>query len=391
MRILANPTYRKIMERMSIPFPVGFDVMGKLLIVDLAELIHLLMGGSSNSGKTISLQTLMTTVTLFCSPSKINLVLFDGALNLSYFDKLPHLSCPVIQDSETGFKAFMALKKEMERHILIKNSDEFHKLPSIMLVIDESISFISGIGNSQMLKPLPEAISNILRRGRHAKIHIVLAAQDPTVKDMKCDIGNIISRIAFTCAKLNYSMTILGEPGAERLSGNGELYFKSPKHGGLKYLQGTYITPAEITKVVNYVRERDQTYDDKYKFTINEEDFQYIEEDETDYSSIVYPDTQKHDPNDKLLAHIIVWSLGRDSISRNAISDTFKIGWRRANGFIEKLYELGIVGDTYAKLARSVLIFQLEDLSSETVDFLGQHGYTSEDIQKAFDVRNVGA
>ena len=240
-----------------------------------------------------------------------------------------------------------------------------------------------------MARLLPEMISNILRRGRHAKIHVVLAAQDPVLKDMKCDISNATSRIAFTCAKLNYSMTILGEPGAEKLSGNGELYFKSPQHSGLKFLQGAYITLEEVDKVLKYANERDQVYDDTNKFIVDSSVLEDMD-DEISFTEVkVIPNTTKCDADDKLLANIIVWSLGRDSISRNAIGTSFNTGWRRADRFIEQMYKMEIIGEAFAKLPRKVLPTNVEDIPPDVVRFVNDHGYGLDKITEVFNARNA--
>jgi S-DNA-T family DNA segregation ATPase FtsK/SpoIIIE len=182
LRILTHPTYPPHTQDMLIPYPIGFDVMGKVIIVDLASLIHLLIGGSSHSGKTIGLRCLITSIVGSRSSSKVNLIIFDGASNLNQFNGIPHLCCPIIQDSETGLNVILALSAEMERRIAIKNSPEFHQHPRIVCIIDEFQSFISMMGDKQTL--FTETVTGLLRRGRHANINIVLAAHDPTVENV---------------------------------------------------------------------------------------------------------------------------------------------------------------------------------------------------------------
>jgi len=386
LRIMSDPSCRELVEGMSLPYAVGIDAIGCPLIVDLAELTHLLIGGASNSGKTVGLKSLITSIVCTRLPEDVNLIIFDGASSLEQFDGLPHLSCPVIQDSETGFNAVMALKDEMERRILLKSTDDFDNLPSIVLVVDEFISFITGIGDAQRANQLPEAISQMLRRGRHAKIHVVLAAQDPVIKEMKSDIGNITSRIAFTCAKANYSMTILGEPGAEKLLNNGEMYFKSPKHSGLKFLKGSYISSEELDVVLQRVMERDASYESEHLFRIDEADLCYTEEN-ADYNFTGIPEATKVTADEKLLAHIIMWSLGRESISRNAICTAFSIGWRRADKALMAMSQMKLVGDGYAKLAREVIPTHYEAMPLDAISLLERCGYTEEDIRNAFSPR----
>ena len=98
-----------------------------------------------------------------------------------------------------------------------------------------------------------ETVSCLLQRGRHAKINVVLAAQNPTVQNMKVDLGNVTARMAFRCAKRNYSETILGESGAEHLSGNGDMLFKSPQSDELNRIQGIFVSPSELRHMVKQI------------------------------------------------------------------------------------------------------------------------------------------
>jgi len=393
--ILKRHSYREHTKRMQTPYLIGFDVMGKPVVVDLVSYIHWLLGGSSYSGKTVGIMCMLISIIWSCCPSKVNLIVFDGASNLTQFDGIPHLSYPIIQDPEIGFKVMLALKEELEHRIRIKNTDEFQKLPIIICILDEFLSLISGVRDRQMQKELTETISNLLRRGRHGKIHMVLAAQDPTIKDMECDIGNITARVAFTCAKLNYSMTILGEAGAEKLSGNGELYFKSPKHSGLQYLQGAYISEKDIDAVVSHVcfnyankSPSEKEMDQQYKFLIDDELMQQTEgDDEFDMTSNSAKSTQAVE--DKLFAKVIIWALGRETVSGNMISDTFNVGWRRAKKLLDRLNSMEIAGDMDAKLPRAVLPIKIEDLPAKVVDVLIRNGYTQEQAEEALSSKRI--
>lgn len=390
--ILTSPSYPAYTKDMTTPYAIGFNVMRRPVVVDLVTHIHWLLGGSSSSGKTVGVECLITGVAYSCSPEDVNLIIFDGAANLTQFDAIPHLSCPVIQDSDTGSLVIKALYEEMEKRITTKNEDieTFNKLPFIVCVLDEFVSFVSGIGDKQMACLLPDIISGLLRRGRHSKIHLVLAAQDPVIKDMKCDLGNATARLAFTCAKPHYSVTILGEGGAEKLSGNGEMYFKSPKHQGLQYIKGAYITPDEIRMVCDHIRTRydEAKWDDSYKFVVDIEALRQAAV--VADIPVVTGAATTQDIDDKILAKIIKWTIERNTVSANAIDQAFKnIGARKASRIIDRLYKLGIAGEANGKLGRKVLPVCIEDLSSEVIDFLDRHGYTTDDIEKAFDTKPI--
>ena len=233
--------------------------------------------------------------------------------------------------------------------------DAFNRQPHLIYVIDEFASFVSGIGDKSMAELLPYYLSQLLRRGRHAKIHLVMAAQDPVMKHMKCDIGNATARLAFTCAKPHYSVTILGEGGAEKLSGNGEMYFKSPKHTGLQYIKGAFISPGEINTVCDHIRAKynEVKWDDSYKFNVDVSLFQETTDIIDEPLASVAATMQNTD--DKFLAEILMWTLGRETVSANAIHQAFKCGQRKAGRFIERLQRLGVVDEAKEKNPRNVL------------------------------------
>ncbi|OPZ87090.1 MAG: DNA translocase SftA [Firmicutes bacterium ADurb.Bin419] len=375
---------KSILSKMRIPYVVGHDAMGETVIVDLANCPHLVIGGSTNSGKTTSLLILILSIVLMKSVNKVNLLLFDmGAGDLAPFCDLPHLSHPIIKDTQTGVRVLTVLKQEMERRIEIKNSAEFKLLPNIVCIIDEFPSFISEVIDKVELKALTETLSSLLRRGRHAKISIVLAAQDPTVKNMKCDISNITTRIAFACAKPQYSVTILGEGGAEKLNGQGNLLFKSRDFNGLRRAQGSYVSSRDIEKALSCIS---YNQDSRYKFEIKDSDIKQQTEMKNDLMINSAPSTSGN--CDDLLAKIIIYALGLNSISCNVIEEIFRLGYRRASGYLNKLYQLNIIGDKHAKLPRPVLPIHYEDLSAEIISFLKKNGYSEEYIKKTLNTKH---
>jgi len=378
LRIITNPRYKEYTKDMRIPYSIGYNVLGRPVIVDLVEYIHWLFGGSSNSGKTVGVKCLITDVICSCSPEDVNLIIYDGASNLIQFDGTPHLVGDVMQCPESGFKVVSKLYEEMERRIALKNEDseKFHRHPFIICVLDEFISFIASVSDRNMAKCLTNMVSQLLRRGRHAKIHMVLAAQDPLIKDMKCDIGNASSRLGFTCAKSNYSMTILGESGAQNLSGDGEMYFKSNKHTGLEYIKGAYISPDEIEMVCEHIRAKyqDASWDSSYKFMVDDEGF---EKPHNVLNNV--PVLTEQEIEDRLFAEIIMWTLKRKEVSALQLKNAFNMGWPRANEFLDRLHEIGIVSARHGKLPRNVLFACVEDLPENVIGFLNSLGYTSAD------------
>jgi S-DNA-T family DNA segregation ATPase FtsK/SpoIIIE len=387
-QILINKGFIEQRKKMALPYILGFDSKGDLVVSDLARFPHLLIGGSTNSGKTVSTKALVASLISCKSPNKVNFVVIDvGATDLTPFNDVPHLSCPVIRDGETALKALLALKAEMERRIELEISDPeaYRQLSRIVIIIDEAPALLSGVHGKEIQKLLIEAISSILQRGRHAKLHVVISAQNPTIQNMKIDLGNVTSRVAFKCAKRNFSETILGEGGAEHLVGKGDLLLKSPQHNDLHRIQGVYITNAELGVVIEKVKFQRLGTNYPFKFTINDTDL--CEELYSFNGTRNRPITAKSDADDRLLVEIITWALERDSISCNNLCDTFKIGWRRANVFIDKLNTLGIVGEMFAKLPRPVLPHDIDDIDINLINFLAEHGVSEDQITTIINAR----
>lgn len=204
--ILQDSDFGKDMKCKECPYVVGYDDLGNVVLADLAEFPHLLLGGSSNSGKSVGLQALIAGIASTKSPSEVNFVLVDvGTADLMVFKNLPHLSFPIIRDRIMATNALNALVSEMEHRINLEHTDpsRFRTLPRLVLIIDEFPDLFRNI-DKDMSKNLKNDISSLLQRGRHAKIHLVLSAQNPNNRNMQADLDSITARIAFKCAKKTF-------------------------------------------------------------------------------------------------------------------------------------------------------------------------------------------
>ena len=371
--------------KMFLPYIIGHGITNELVAIDLSKSPHLLLGGATNSGKTVGLQALITCIITCKLSNCVNLILIDvGAADLMIFDGIPHLACPVIREKNAAYHAILSLQKELEKRIQmqIADSDTFKKLPRLLLIIDEFPALFSGI-DKNTAKLLTDALSGLLQRGRHAKIHVVLAAQNPTIQNMHVDLGNITTRIAFRCAKSNFSETILGERGAENLAGRGDMYFKSPDYTELQRIQGIFITPRELSEIAKHFRSLKYNLKrNPYKFTISTDQLNELQH---YISASLYnrPVDTKQQIDDQLLAQIAVWTLGEETISCNSICSKFHIGWNRAKGFLDRLQDMGLIGDIYAKLPRTVLPYSVSDIPRDTMDFLQDNNFLQEEIIQA--------
>lgn len=373
-------------SKMALPYIIGYDPKDKLLCIDLATAPHLLVGGSTNSGKTVALRALITCIAYTKSSSSVNFILIDvGASDLCLFNELPHLSCPVINEQADAVRALLALDAEMKHRIALQsaNAKQFQRLSRLVLLIDEFPALFTGLDKATE-KTAIHALSALLQRGRHAKIHVVLAAQNPTLKIMKLDLSNITARMAFRCAKRNFSETILGEGGAERLSGKGDLLFKSATHDLLR-AQGIFITSEELTRIVHALACIPPAWDIHQRFVLqkNAQDaYSFLEK--PVISGTVVRDAQESLFTETLFAQIVAWALQRSTVSANQIMTQFHLGWNRANRYMAMLEQYGIVECLDAKLPRKVLSSSLKALPADVIRLLKQNGLFPNDPPFAF-------
>lgn len=395
LRILNNPDYEETLEEMELPYVIGYNNLGNPVIIDISTFPHLLLGGSTNSGKSVGLRVLITTNIYDKPPSKVNLVLIDvGAGDLIEFNGIPHLSCPVVRDHETAYRTIAAVKTEMERRIKLEqtNLTEFKRLPRLVMVIDEFPALFMGLDNKKMLQQMKNDISSLLQRGRHAKIHLILAAQNPTVQNMKVDLGNITARIAFRCAKKNYSETILGESGAENLFGPGSLLLKSPYDSGLQRIQGIYIKPKEIQETVQWLQSPRYQHqcretNNKFNLVISSNSQKEVETEPYPHLQTVKAVMAGPSEQELQLASVIFWAFGKDHISTNLLMVEHHLGWNKAANLVRQLEQLGIVSQPNGKQPRTVWPKCIDDIPDGLVEFMECCDYPKESLACAFQER----
>ena len=367
--MLLSQEFRR--SNMRLPIALGYDIKCKMFFADLGKMPHALYAGSTNSGKSVGLLCLTLSLIIGQSVKNVNLILFDiGASSLDLLEGVPHLSHPIVKDADTGMYVIKSLVEEMERRIKLEG-DELRNLPAIVCVMDEFVSFINAVGKC---KQVQEAVSKLLCRGRHAKIHMVFAAQDPTVKNMKIDLNNITARMAFLCAKYQNSITVLNEGGAERLSGNGAMFYKSNEYPQKIYLQGAYVSHDDAKQLIERVKMVEQ--DLSVKFVIPEFEV-------SNSFCQVIGDFDSEDGQKKELADIIVWTLPQNTVSAKRIKEKFNMG-NRVNDAVERMCKMEIVDKKFAKQARNVIPTAIDDLSEEVICLLEQCGYDIDYIIEIF-------
>lgn len=389
--ILANPNHLATLEQQELPLIAGFGIPNTITVYDLAIGPHMLLGGAPSSGKTVGLQGAITTLAYTKTPAEVNLLLIDtGTTNLKCFNGLPHLACPVVETQAMASRALSALLDEMERRIELEDSDQnkFTVLPRIVLVIDELPSLFSELDKDEM-KRMAGNLSSILRRGRHGRIHTVLAAQDPTRREIRVELSNITVKIAYRCDRWQNSATILGTSGAETLSGNGELLMKAPGLDGVQRLQGVFVSSGELRQLIQQIKARQyQPSEYGQKFTIPKDALRTADTGGSGVDTLT-PIAPKLSVDDQKFAEVLLWSLSQSFISVNRLMADFQMGWSKASRLVAKLEDLGVVARLDSKLPRHVVPTELGDIPFEMMAFLQRNGISDGDVSRVLDARST--
>ena len=369
---IKSPNLTSVLRRQNVfgnctlAHPIGVDETGHKVIKNLAEYPHLMVSGTTKSGKSVALKCLLLSLLQY-SPEHVNLIICDQTLDFSQFSDLPHLSYPVVQDNETFLKVILLLKEEMERRVLIEGTDEYNMLPYIVCVVDEFPAFVS-MSDSRRNQLVIETLQSILRRGRHGRIHLVLAANDPKKDNVKIDVSDIPAKMTFRTANFHNSITAIGIGGAEQLKEKGEMYFSN---GELKHLQGFYISPNKIANELIHIKFKELTsyFNNQYAFHISDTDLKRIDSEINNTSNLC------NKGQDELLPSVIMWALEQNEVSTNAIKNEFKVGWNRASSIIEALTELELVSEPSSTLPRKVIPQSFNELSPDVQEILKKSGY----------------
>nr|WP_238476847.1 DNA translocase FtsK [Fructobacillus broussonetiae] len=349
--------------------PLGRDVTGNIVSVDLAAMPHLLIAGSTGSGKSVGLNGIIVSLLLKAKPSEVKLMMVDPkVVELSIYNGIPHLLTPVVSDPKKAAKSLNKLVEEMEnRYDLLaqfgkRNIGEYNaaveennkhaketgnaimtKLPYIVAVVDEFADLMSTVGSE-----IEVSIARLGAKARAAGIHMILATQRPDVKVINGTIkSNIPGRIAFRTASGIDSRTILDGNGAEKLLGRGDMIFAPPGKAH-KRLQGAFISNDDVTAVVDFVKdEQDASYDDK--MTVTDEE---IAQDEAGVGG---------DSDDELFDEALEFVIDQQKASTSLLQRRFRIGYNRAARLIDDLENAGYIGPADGARPRQVNVTKKAD------------------------------
>lgn len=356
--VLESPIFSE--QKFTIPVPLGRDISGTPTIDDLTKMPHLLIAGSTGSGKSVFINTFLITLLTQFKPSEIKLILVDPKkVELSAYNKLPHLLTPVVTEPTKALNALKwALSEMNERYQILSEckarniagynaKNPSKKLPYIMIVIDELADLMMTAGND-----IETAICRLAQMARATGIHLVVATQRPSVDVITGLIkANIATRIAFAVASQIDSRTILDMAGAEKLLGKGDMLYISRETGKPRRIQGIFVSDAEIESITQFWKNEGPEPD-------------YLS-DITSATSNIENKSAKEifaDIDDDLIGDVLNLVISSQQASASFLQRKLKIGYARAARLIDILEQKHIISPQEGNKPRTVLVKSLEEL-----------------------------
>jgi S-DNA-T family DNA segregation ATPase FtsK/SpoIIIE len=349
-------------------FAIGKDIAGDAVVGELNKMPHLLIAGQTGSGKSVMINTLLTSLLYRNSPSDMRLILVDPKqVEMAPYEDVPHLLTPIITEPEKCISALKWAVNEMERRYSLlaeqklrdiksynaKNTGE--AMPYIVIVIDELADLMMVAA-----RDVEALIVRLAQKARAVGVHLVLATQRPSVDVITGLIkANVPARIAFTVASQVDSRTILDGVGAEKLLGQGDMLLSTPSMSKPKRIQGAWVTDDEVVKITDHLRlQRPPQYDDEIvaqPVQLNGKGGIVMDHDAGSGDEDMYKDAVR-----------VVVEAGKASTS--LLQRRLRIGYGRAARIIEEMEEQGIVGSASGSKPRDVLITSIDDVYGSNED-----------------------
>ena len=334
---------------------LGKDITGKTVVTDLAKAPHLLIAGSTGSGKSVCINSIITSIIYHSRPDEVKLMLIDPkVVELSVYNGIPHLRTEVVTDMKKAQGTLNWAVREMEaRYQLfagarVRNIEGYNKanpdkkMPYILIIVDEFADLMNVAA-----KEVEVLIQRLTQKARAAGIHLILATQRPSADVITGVIkSNIPSRIAFMVESGLNSRIILDEGGAESLLGKGDMLFKQAGALSTVRIQGAFISDEEVEDVVNYVRNECL----KQETVVTYEPIDLSIPEKTDN-----PEDMDEEKDD-LLPEAAEWVLDTKRPSVSALQRRFRIGYTRAGRLMDHMQRLGIVGPAEGTKPREILM-----------------------------------
>lgn len=355
--ILDTPDFQKHSSKLA--FGLGKDTAGKTMIADIAKMPHVLIAGATGSGKSVCINTIITSLLYRAKPNEVKLIMIDPkVVELGVYNGIPHLLIPVVTDPKKAAGALnWAVQEMVNRYNLfaakgvrdmkgyneaIKAAGEEGELPHIVIIVDELADLMMVAPND-----VEDAICRLAQMARAAGMHLVIATQRPSVDVITGLIkANVPSRIAFAVSSQVDSRTILDMAGAEKLLGKGDMLFFPMGASKPTRVQGAFVTDKEVEEIVNFIKSNNEV---KY----DEDVLEKIQN-----GPVGGGGKPEEDPgdNDPLLNDVISMVVDIGQASTSLIQRRFKVGYARAARIIDQMEERGIISGFDGTKPRQVLI-----------------------------------
>ena len=356
--VLESPEFQNNKSKLTIA--LGKDVAGNTQLADIAKMPHVLIAGSTGSGKSVCINTIITSIIYNAKPSEVKLVMVDPkVVELSVYNGIPHLLIPVVTDPKKAAGALAWAVQEMDdrynkfaskgvrdlkgyNHAMEK--EEGGQLPQIVIIVDELADLMMVAA-----KDVEEAICRLAQKARAAGMHLVIATQRPSVDVITGLIkANVPSRIAFAVSSQVDSRTILDSIGAEKLLGKGDMLFFPAGAPKPARVQGAFVSDEEVEKIVDFVKSNGTA-------TYSEDILESIENSNKTEKELAQEQSED-DETDPFLMDAIQTVVETGQASTSFIQRRFKVGYARAGRIIDQMEERGVISGYQGSKPREVLM-----------------------------------
>lgn len=341
---------------------LGKDISGDIISADLAKMPHLLVAGSTGSGKSVCINTIIAGLLYRATPDEVKLILVDPkVVELSNYNGIPHLLTPVVTEPKKAASALHWAVAEMERRykafadsrvrdIKTYNAQAAEKMPYIVIIIDE-LSDLMMVAKVDV----EDAILRLAQKARAAGIHLILATQRPSVDVITGIVkANIPSRIAFAVSSQTDSRTIIDMGGAEKLLGKGDMLYAPQGAGKPTRVQGCFVSDDEVQRIVEFVRGR-------HSADYNEDVIEQMNTAADEDSSASSDTPSAGEPVDEMLAKAIELAVDAGQVSISMLQRRLRVGYARAGRLVDEMTLRGITAEAEGPTKpRTVLISREE-------------------------------
>ena len=357
--VLDSDEFRSNKSKLTIG--LGKDVAGNVQLADIAKMPHVLIAGSTGSGKSVCINTIITSIIYNSKPSEVKFVMVDPkVVELSVYNGIPHLLIPVVTDPRKAAGALAWAVQEMDDRYnkfaskgvrdlkgynkAIEKENEAGKLPQIVIIIDELADLMMVAKND-----VEDAICRLAQKARAAGMHLVIATQRPSVDVITGLIkANVPSRIAFAVSSQVDSRTILDSVGAEKLLGKGDMLFFPAGAPKPSRVQGAFVSDDEVQKIVDFIKSNGTA-------TYSEDILESIENSNKTDKEIAQ-EKDEDDDTDPFLMDAIQTVVETGQASTSFIQRRFKVGYARAGRIIDQMEERGVISGYQGSKPREVLM-----------------------------------